>query len=211
MPGCFLEISGFFRQVWVGVEHRRELWALKFIVSHEFWVSLARAFSVCFNQGPIITSRSCFQFGLHAYLFLLLFVCCSLYKCRGFDTSAYVCPCRHTPQLRRRELFEWQVGGMAASDCADNGILVSLQIVPQEMAENCFWIKVKEEKFENPDLFAQLSLCFSSQSKGKEASSRFTPSLINLHTHASFSLPGNRCQATFILWHFKKQFFSLKC
>ncbi|MED6268674.1 hypothetical protein CHARACLAT_024722 [Characodon lateralis] len=33
------------------------------------------------------------------------------------------------------------------------------------MAENCFWIKVKEEKFENPDLFAQLSLYFSSQSK----------------------------------------------
>nr|XP_054596005.1 protein diaphanous homolog 2 isoform X3 [Nothobranchius furzeri] len=39
------------------------------------------------------------------------------------------------------------------------------KIVPQEMAENCFWIKVKEEKFENPDLFAQLSLYFSSQSK----------------------------------------------
>ncbi|KAK1904057.1 Protein diaphanous like 2, partial [Dissostichus eleginoides] len=39
------------------------------------------------------------------------------------------------------------------------------KIVPQEMAENCFWIKVKEEKFENPDLFAQLSQCFSSQSK----------------------------------------------
>ncbi|XP_049898637.1 protein diaphanous homolog 2 isoform X4 [Epinephelus moara] len=39
------------------------------------------------------------------------------------------------------------------------------KIVPQEMAENCFWIKVKEEKFESPDLFAQLSLCFSSQSK----------------------------------------------
>uniref|UniRef100_A0A8C2XGF3 Diaphanous related formin 2 n=1 Tax=Cyclopterus lumpus TaxID=8103 RepID=A0A8C2XGF3_CYCLU len=39
------------------------------------------------------------------------------------------------------------------------------KIVPQEMAENCFWIKVKEEKFENPDLFAQLSLCFSSQMK----------------------------------------------
>uniref|UniRef100_A0A8C7Z8X2 Diaphanous-related formin 2 n=1 Tax=Oryzias sinensis TaxID=183150 RepID=A0A8C7Z8X2_9TELE len=39
------------------------------------------------------------------------------------------------------------------------------KIVPQEMSENCFWIKVKEEKFENPDLFAQLSLCFSSQSK----------------------------------------------
>ncbi|XP_041845513.1 protein diaphanous homolog 2 isoform X2 [Melanotaenia boesemani] len=42
------------------------------------------------------------------------------------------------------------------------------KIVPQEMAENCFWIKVKEEKFENPDLFAQLSLCFSSQSKVKK-------------------------------------------
>uniref|UniRef100_A0A8C5EXK6 Diaphanous-related formin 2 n=1 Tax=Gouania willdenowi TaxID=441366 RepID=A0A8C5EXK6_GOUWI len=39
------------------------------------------------------------------------------------------------------------------------------KIVPQEMAENCFWIKVKEEKFENPDLFAGLSLCFSSHSK----------------------------------------------
>lgn len=60
---------------------------------------------------------------------------------------------------------------MTVCDCADNGILVSLQIVPQEMPENCFWIKVKEEKFENPDLFAQLSLSFSAHSKGKEASS----------------------------------------
>ncbi|KAM9470277.1 protein diaphanous homolog 2 isoform 2-T3 [Clarias gariepinus] len=41
------------------------------------------------------------------------------------------------------------------------------KIVPQEMAENCFWIKVKEEKFENPDLFAQLSLNFSSKSRVK--------------------------------------------
>ncbi|XP_061130437.1 protein diaphanous homolog 2 isoform X4 [Syngnathus typhle] len=39
------------------------------------------------------------------------------------------------------------------------------KIVPQEMAENCIWIKVKEEKFENLDLFSQLSHCFSSQSK----------------------------------------------
>ncbi|KAK5896798.1 hypothetical protein CesoFtcFv8_009923 [Champsocephalus esox] len=45
------------------------------------------------------------------------------------------------------------------------------KIVPQEMAENCFWIKVKEEKFENPDLFAQLSQCFSSQSKVQLANS----------------------------------------
>ncbi|XP_053091458.1 protein diaphanous homolog 2 isoform X3 [Pangasianodon hypophthalmus] len=42
------------------------------------------------------------------------------------------------------------------------------KIVPQEMAENCFWIKVKEEKFENPDLFAQLSLTFSSKSRVKK-------------------------------------------
>lgn len=42
------------------------------------------------------------------------------------------------------------------------------KIVPQEMAENCFWIKVKEEKFENPDLFAQLSVCFSSRTKVKK-------------------------------------------
>lgn len=83
---------------------------------------------------------------------------------------------RHKERLQWEEVFEWQVGGMALSDCGDNGILVSLQIVPQEMAENCFWIKVKEEKFENPDLFAQLSLSFSSQSKGKEAASLFTSS-----------------------------------
>lgn len=37
------------------------------------------------------------------------------------------------------------------------------KIVPQEMAENCFWIKAKEEKFEHPDLLAQLSLGFSSK------------------------------------------------
>lgn len=58
---------------------------------------------------------------------------------------------------------------MTVCDCADNGIFVSFQIVPQEMPENCFWIKVNEEKFENPDLFAQLSLSFSAHSKGKEA------------------------------------------
>lgn len=52
------------------------------------------------------------------------------------------------------------------------------KIVPQEMAENCIWIKVKEEKFENPDLFAQLSVCFSSRTKAKkeadETDSRIT-------------------------------------
>uniref|UniRef100_A0A4W5NXV8 Diaphanous related formin 2 n=1 Tax=Hucho hucho TaxID=62062 RepID=A0A4W5NXV8_9TELE len=42
------------------------------------------------------------------------------------------------------------------------------KIVPQEMAENCFWIKVKEEKFENQEFFEQLSLSFSSRTKVKK-------------------------------------------
>uniref|UniRef100_A0A8C1UTW0 Diaphanous-related formin 2 n=1 Tax=Cyprinus carpio TaxID=7962 RepID=A0A8C1UTW0_CYPCA len=49
-----------------------------------------------------------------------------------------------------------------------DGVFLCLQIVPQEMAENCFWIKVKEERFENPDMFSQLSLSFSSKSRGKD-------------------------------------------
>lgn len=123
------------------------------------------------------------------WLFLVCLVCHSDAK---DATQGHVCgrtQKKHsqTPSPVRRT-FEWQLGGMTVSDCGDNGILVSLQIVPQEMAENCFWIKVKEEKFENPDLFAQLSLCFSSQSKGKEASSFSTPSLINQQTYASFSI-----------------------
>ncbi|XP_073778254.1 protein diaphanous homolog 2 isoform X24 [Danio rerio] len=39
------------------------------------------------------------------------------------------------------------------------------KIVPQEMAENCFWLKVKEERFENTDMFSELSLSFSSKSR----------------------------------------------
>ncbi|XP_051791304.1 protein diaphanous homolog 2 isoform X3 [Erpetoichthys calabaricus] len=39
------------------------------------------------------------------------------------------------------------------------------KIVPQEMTENCFWVKVREDKFENPDLFAKLSLNFATQTK----------------------------------------------
>lgn len=49
-----------------------------------------------------------------------------------------------------------------------DGVFLCLQIVPQEMAENCFWLKVKEERFENPDMFSQLSLSFSSKSRGKD-------------------------------------------
>lgn len=152
------------------------------------------------------TQGRAFLFALDVYLvFPFFLVSHSLLKCENTTRVAPVCPCSHCSAGCRsaEELFEWQVGGMALSDCADNGILVSLQIVPQEMAENCFWIKVKEEKLENPDLFAQLSLSFSSQSKGKEASSRLTLSLINprarsrtrtrtcKHTHAHTHAPAH--------------------
>ncbi|XP_058297316.1 protein diaphanous homolog 2 [Hylobates moloch] len=39
------------------------------------------------------------------------------------------------------------------------------QIEPTELAENCFWLKVKEDKFEDPDLFAKLALNFATQIK----------------------------------------------
>ncbi|KAL4843947.1 hypothetical protein H8958_002839 [Nasalis larvatus] len=39
------------------------------------------------------------------------------------------------------------------------------QIEPTELSENCFWLKVKEDKFENPDLFAKLALNFATQMK----------------------------------------------
>ncbi|XP_053437152.1 protein diaphanous homolog 2 isoform X3 [Nycticebus coucang] len=39
------------------------------------------------------------------------------------------------------------------------------KIEPKELSENCFWLKVKEEKFENPDLFAKLALTFATQRK----------------------------------------------
>ncbi|XP_074061618.1 protein diaphanous homolog 2 isoform X2 [Macrotis lagotis] len=42
------------------------------------------------------------------------------------------------------------------------------KIEPQEISENCFWLKVKEDKFENPDLFAKLALTFATQIKVKK-------------------------------------------
>ncbi|XP_032330581.1 protein diaphanous homolog 2 [Camelus ferus] len=40
------------------------------------------------------------------------------------------------------------------------------KIEPKELSENCFWLKVKEDKFENPDLFAKLALNFATHMKG---------------------------------------------
>uniref|UniRef100_A0A8C0K5C2 Diaphanous related formin 2 n=1 Tax=Canis lupus dingo TaxID=286419 RepID=A0A8C0K5C2_CANLU len=44
-------------------------------------------------------------------------------------------------------------------------LLFLFQIEPKELSENCFWLKVKEDKFENPDLFAKLALNFATQKK----------------------------------------------
>ncbi|XP_059833295.1 protein diaphanous homolog 2 isoform X2 [Hypanus sabinus] len=42
------------------------------------------------------------------------------------------------------------------------------KIGPQEMSETCFWLKVKEEKFESPDLFSKLMFSFAKQVKVKK-------------------------------------------
>ncbi|NXI52000.1 DIAP2 protein, partial [Chloroceryle aenea] len=39
------------------------------------------------------------------------------------------------------------------------------KIEPQNIAENCFWVKAEEDKFENPELFAKLALTFGTQMK----------------------------------------------
>ena len=39
------------------------------------------------------------------------------------------------------------------------------KIEPKELSENCVWLKLKEEKYENADLFAKLALTFPSQMK----------------------------------------------
>ncbi|KAG8144547.1 hypothetical protein E2320_013038, partial [Naja naja] len=40
------------------------------------------------------------------------------------------------------------------------------QVEPHEIQEHCFWVKAKDEKFENLDLFAKLALTFATQKKG---------------------------------------------
>lgn len=45
--------------------------------------------------------------------------------------------------------------------------LLWLQIGPNEMSENCFWIKVNENKYESTDLLCKLENTFCCQQKGK--------------------------------------------
>uniref|UniRef100_A0A8C4NGJ9 Diaphanous-related formin 3 n=1 Tax=Eptatretus burgeri TaxID=7764 RepID=A0A8C4NGJ9_EPTBU len=42
------------------------------------------------------------------------------------------------------------------------------KIRPQDMSESCFWTRVEEQKFDNPDLLAKVALCFSSNSRAKK-------------------------------------------
>ncbi|XP_041845585.1 protein diaphanous homolog 1-like isoform X2 [Melanotaenia boesemani] len=43
------------------------------------------------------------------------------------------------------------------------------KIGPEDLSEDSFWVKAKEEKFENNELFAKLTLTFSSQTKTSKA------------------------------------------
>uniref|UniRef100_A0A8C3RZC5 Diaphanous related formin 1 n=1 Tax=Chelydra serpentina TaxID=8475 RepID=A0A8C3RZC5_CHESE len=42
------------------------------------------------------------------------------------------------------------------------------KIVAEELSQDCFWTKVKEDRFENDELFAKLTLTFSAQTKSKQ-------------------------------------------
>uniref|UniRef100_A0A673GUC9 Protein diaphanous homolog 2-like n=1 Tax=Sinocyclocheilus rhinocerous TaxID=307959 RepID=A0A673GUC9_9TELE len=75
--------------------------------------------------------------------------------------------CTLYPRFKHRlTLMEWCL--LALFLLVFDGVFLCLQIVPQEMAENCFWLRVKEERFENPDMFSKLSLSFSSKSRVKK-------------------------------------------
>ncbi|XP_078509624.1 protein diaphanous homolog 1 [Lissotriton helveticus] len=43
------------------------------------------------------------------------------------------------------------------------------KITPKELSDNCFWVKVKEDKFENDELFAKLTNTFGALSKVSKA------------------------------------------
>ncbi|XP_014448303.1 protein diaphanous homolog 1 [Tupaia chinensis] len=43
------------------------------------------------------------------------------------------------------------------------------KFVAEDLSQNCFWTKVKEDRFENNELFAKLTLAFSAQTKTSKA------------------------------------------
>lgn len=42
-----------------------------------------------------------------------------------------------------------------------------LQFVAEDLSQDCFWTKVKEDRFENSELFAKLTSTFSAQTKSE--------------------------------------------
>ncbi|CAN9514985.1 unnamed protein product [Ophioblennius macclurei] len=52
------------------------------------------------------------------------------------------------------------------------------KIGPEELSENSFWLKAKEEQYENDELFAKLTLTFSSQTKSSKGKTVTPPPLI---------------------------------
>ncbi|KAB1281234.1 Protein diaphanous-like protein 1 [Camelus dromedarius] len=44
---------------------------------------------------------------------------------------------------------------------------LSAAFVAEDLSQDCFWTKVKEDRFENNDLFAKLTLTFSAQTKSE--------------------------------------------
>lgn len=72
--------------------------------------------------------------------------------------------------------------------CLSLYILHLLQIGPEDLSENSFWTKAKEEKFEKNELFAKLTLTFSSQTRSKCLACVFTAAVIMLRSQVmSFS------------------------
>lgn len=43
------------------------------------------------------------------------------------------------------------------------------KLVAEDLSQDCFWTKVKEDRFENNELFAKLTLTFSAQTKTSKA------------------------------------------
>eukprot|EP00069_Balaena_mysticetus_P019613 bmy_12396T0 len=41
------------------------------------------------------------------------------------------------------------------------------KFVAEDLSQDCFWTKVKEDRFENNELFAKLTLTFSAQTKSE--------------------------------------------
>lgn len=67
--------------------------------------------------------------------------------------------------------------------------LPTIQINPEDLSENSFWTKAQEEKFEHNELFAKLTLTFSSQTKSECLAPVSLADVILLRSPFNGSLP----------------------